>query len=91
LINNNNNNNRDPLNMLDGVDQDRFDRLRYVEIKHGRKLIKLIIISKSPYHVLVPENVPCKNDRNCDSKFLNLYFAQLWFFLFHFFRTMHDT
>ena len=22
--------------MLDGVDQDRFDRLRYVEIKHGR-------------------------------------------------------
>jgi len=26
----------DPLNMLDGVDQDRFDRLRYVEIKHGR-------------------------------------------------------
>jgi hypothetical protein len=27
---------RDPLNMLDGVDQERFDRLRYVEIKHGR-------------------------------------------------------
>lgn len=27
---------RDPLNMLDGVDQARFDRLRYVEIKHGR-------------------------------------------------------
>mmetsp|Transcript_10075 Transcript_10075/g.24456 ORF Transcript_10075/g.24456 Transcript_10075/m.24456 type:complete len:211 (-) Transcript_10075:262-894(-) len=26
----------DPLNMLDGVDQERFDRLRYVEIKHGR-------------------------------------------------------
>ncbi|KAG7351198.1 fucoxanthin chlorophyll a/c binding protein [Nitzschia inconspicua] len=26
----------DPLNMLDGVDQARFDRLRYVEIKHGR-------------------------------------------------------
>lgn len=26
----------DPLKMLDGVDQDRFDRLRYVEIKHGR-------------------------------------------------------
>lgn len=25
--------------MLDGVDQDRFDRLRYVEIKHGRKYI----------------------------------------------------
>ena len=26
----------DPLGMLDGADQDRFDRLRYVEIKHGR-------------------------------------------------------
>jgi len=26
----------DPLNMLNGVDQERFDRLRYVEIKHGR-------------------------------------------------------
>jgi len=26
----------DPLNMLDGVEQERFDRLRYVEIKHGR-------------------------------------------------------
>jgi len=26
----------DPLNMLDGVEQDRFDRLRYVEVKHGR-------------------------------------------------------
>jgi hypothetical protein len=27
---------RDPLNMLDGADEARFDRLRYVEIKHGR-------------------------------------------------------
>jgi len=26
----------DPLGMLDDADQDRFDRLRYVEIKHGR-------------------------------------------------------
>jgi len=26
----------DPLGMIDGVDQERFDRLRYVEIKHGR-------------------------------------------------------
>ena len=26
----------DPLGMLDGADQERFDRLRYVEIKHGR-------------------------------------------------------
>lgn len=26
----------DPLGLLDGKDQERFDRLRYVEIKHGR-------------------------------------------------------
>ena len=26
----------DPLGLLDDADQDRFDRLRYVEIKHGR-------------------------------------------------------
>merc|ERR1719329_1420155 len=26
----------DPLGMLDDADQDRFDRLRYVELKHGR-------------------------------------------------------
>ena len=26
----------DPLNFLEGADQDRFDRLRYVELKHGR-------------------------------------------------------
>jgi hypothetical protein len=26
----------DPLGMLEDADQDRFDRLRYVEIKHGR-------------------------------------------------------
>jgi hypothetical protein len=28
--------NRDPLNFCYGVDQARFDRLRFVEIKHGR-------------------------------------------------------
>jgi hypothetical protein len=26
----------DPFGMLNGADQERFDRLRYVEIKHGR-------------------------------------------------------
>jgi hypothetical protein len=26
----------DPLGLLNGADQDRFDRLRYVETKHGR-------------------------------------------------------
>lgn len=27
---------RDPLNFLDSADEERFNRLRYVEIKHGR-------------------------------------------------------
>merc|ERR1719352_486515 len=26
----------DPLGLLDDADQERFDRLRYIEIKHGR-------------------------------------------------------
>merc|ERR1719437_317397 len=26
----------DPFGLLNGADQERFDRLRYVEIKHGR-------------------------------------------------------
>merc|ERR1719384_1805283 len=26
----------DPLNLLEGADQERFDPLRYVELKHGR-------------------------------------------------------
>ena len=26
----------DPLGVLNDADQERFDRLRYVEIKHGR-------------------------------------------------------
>ena len=26
----------DPLSLLEGADQDRFDRLRFVELKHGR-------------------------------------------------------
>mgnify|MGYP006102047121 CR=1 FL=1 len=34
----------DPLNMLNGVDQERFDRLRYVEIKHGRKFYLFVIL-----------------------------------------------
>ena len=33
----------DPLGMLDNADQERFDRLRYVEIKHGR--IAMLAIS----------------------------------------------
>ena len=34
----------DPLGLLNGADEERFDRLRYVEIKHGRisKLLCLV-------------------------------------------------
>lgn len=34
---------RDPLNICDGIDQTRFDRLRYVEIKHGRIAMLAIV------------------------------------------------
>eukprot|EP00640_Fibrocapsa_japonica_P004164 CAMPEP_0113933908 /NCGR_PEP_ID=MMETSP1339-20121228/1251_1 /TAXON_ID=94617 /ORGANISM="Fibrocapsa japonica" /LENGTH=216 /DNA_ID=CAMNT_0000935463 /DNA_START=91 /DNA_END=741 /DNA_ORIENTATION=- /assembly_acc=CAM_ASM_000762 len=33
----------DPLGLLRDVDQDRFDRLRYVEVKHGRVAMLAII------------------------------------------------
>jgi len=35
----------DPLGLLTDADQDRFDRLRYVEVKHGRiSMVSTIII-----------------------------------------------
>ena len=44
----------DPLGMLDDADQDRFDRLRYVEVKHGR-IAQLAflgnIITRAGYHL----------------------------------------
>ena len=44
----------DPLGLLDDADQDRFDRLRYVEIKHGR-ISQLAflgnIITRAGYHL----------------------------------------
>ena len=44
----------DPLGLLDDADQDRFDRLRYVEIKHGR-IAQLAflgnIITRAGYHL----------------------------------------
>ena len=33
----------DPLNLLEDADQDRFDRLRYVETKHGRICMLAIV------------------------------------------------
>ena len=44
----------DPLGMLDGASQERFDRLRYVEIKHGR-IAQLAflgqIVTRAGYHL----------------------------------------
>ena len=48
----------DPLGLLDDADQDRFDRLRYVEVKHGR-ISQLAflgnIITRAGYHL--PGNI----------------------------------
>ena len=33
----------DPLQMTKGASQERFDRLRYVELKHGRIASKFIL------------------------------------------------
>jgi hypothetical protein len=44
----------DPLGLLDDADQERFDRLRYVELKHGR-ICQLAflgnIITRAGYHL----------------------------------------
>mmetsp|Transcript_12722 Transcript_12722/g.12334 ORF Transcript_12722/g.12334 Transcript_12722/m.12334 type:complete len:200 (-) Transcript_12722:95-694(-) len=44
----------DPFDMLNGADQDRFDRLRYVELKHGRVCQLAFlgnIITRAGYHL----------------------------------------
>jgi len=53
----------DPLGLLDDADQDRFDRLRYVEIKHGR-IAQLAflgqITTRAGYHL--PGNIDGAGD-----------------------------
>jgi len=44
----------DPLGLLNDADQDRFDRLRYVEVKHGRIAMLAVlghITTSSGYHL----------------------------------------
>lgn len=44
----------DPLNLLDDADQERFDRLRYVEVKHGRIAMLAIVgdlVTRSGTHL----------------------------------------
>ena len=53
----------DPLGLLDDADQDRFDRLRYVEIKHGRiSMLAFLgnIITRAGYHL--PGNIDGAGD-----------------------------
>jgi Chlorophyll A-B binding protein len=53
----------DPLKLLEGKDQDRFDRLRYVEIKHGR-IAQLAFLGyiTTEYGVRLPGNIDLAGD-----------------------------
>eukprot|EP00587_Corethron_hystrix_P011067 CAMPEP_0113325502 /NCGR_PEP_ID=MMETSP0010_2-20120614/17820_1 /TAXON_ID=216773 ORGANISM="Corethron hystrix, Strain 308" /NCGR_SAMPLE_ID=MMETSP0010_2 /ASSEMBLY_ACC=CAM_ASM_000155 /LENGTH=205 /DNA_ID=CAMNT_0000185367 /DNA_START=34 /DNA_END=651 /DNA_ORIENTATION=- /assembly_acc=CAM_ASM_000155 len=47
----------DPLGLLDDADQERFDRLRYVEVKHGR-ICMLAIVG----HIVTAAGIRCGGD-----------------------------
>ncbi len=53
----------DPLKLLEGKDQDRFDRLRYVEIKHGR-IAQLAFLGyiTTEYGIRLPGNIDSAGD-----------------------------
>merc|ERR1711956_45591 len=53
----------DPLNLLENADQERFDRLRYVEIKHGR-ICQLAFLGQivTRYGVHLPGNIDYSGD-----------------------------
>jgi hypothetical protein len=53
----------DPLKLLEGKDQDRFDRLRYVEIKHGR-IAQLAFLGyiTTEYGYRLPGNIDLAGD-----------------------------
>ena len=53
----------DPLKLLEGKDQARFDRLRYVEIKHGR-IAQLAFLGyiTTEYGVRLPGNIDAAGD-----------------------------
>merc|ERR1719356_1527137 len=49
----------DPLGLLDGADQAKFDRLRYVEIKHGRiSMLAFLgnLWTRAGFHLVGPMN-----------------------------------
>jgi len=53
----------DPLGLLDDADQERFDRLRYVEIKHGR-ICQLAFLGQivTRYGIHLPGNIDQAGD-----------------------------
>jgi Chlorophyll A-B binding protein len=53
----------DPLKLLEGKGQDRFDRLRYVELKHGR-IAQLAFLGyiTTEYGVRLPGNIDAAGD-----------------------------
>merc|ERR1712087_606084 len=53
----------DPLGLLDDADQEKFDRLRYVEIKHGRiSMLAFLgqIVTRAGIHL--PGNIDLEGD-----------------------------
>merc|ERR1711971_1446674 len=53
----------DPLNLLEGADQARFDRLRYVELKHGRiSMLAFVgqLVTRAGIHL--PGNIDLSGD-----------------------------
>merc|ERR1719362_1007122 len=53
----------DPLGLLDGADQETFDRLRYTEIKHGRvSMLAFLgnIVTRAGIHL--PFSIDLKGD-----------------------------
>jgi hypothetical protein len=75
----------DPLGMLNDADQERFDRLRYVEIKHGR-ICQLgflgQIITRAGIHLPGKFNsfawrLSSSEERSCDFTYARMTFSFL--------------
>lgn len=54
----------DPLYFCDGADQERFDRLRYVEIKHGRISMLAVAGHLIQENVRLPGMLSISNDQS---------------------------
>lgn len=52
----------DPLYLVENADQERFDRLRYVEIKHGRISMLAVLGHLVQENVRLPGMLSISND-----------------------------